>query len=112
MTIRDYIINYLDTPTPKGWVNKAIICDDIRELRNEGYTYIESVARELRQMREEGLLAKRKAGKGTEYLLIAKNAVEALETRHTKPLDKITGTTLLEFAQNLRKEKDPNLTLF
>jgi len=61
MTIKEKIINYLKG---KGFVNKGNICKD---LTQDDYLYSDSVGRELRRLTKDGVLAKRKAGKGTEY---------------------------------------------
>ena|SRR3990172_4407159 len=67
MTTKEFIIGYLKD---KGWVNKGLIMQDIVEIAKENYGYADTVSRELRRLREDGKLADRKKGKGTEYCYI------------------------------------------
>lgn len=103
MTTKEYIINYL---SGKGWVNKGLIMQDIVEIAKEGYGYADTISRQLRKMRENGLLVDRPGpgGKGTEYCYI-----KPRQTWWSVPKP---GNSLIETARKIRESKDKNYKLF
>ena len=99
MTNKEAILNYLKG---NSWINKGTICSDIVEMSDKP-VYHDTIGRALRSLAEEGVIVKRKEGKGTAYM------INEFHTKPTKVSDMIKRQE--ERVKKEEEDKIPTLCL-